>query len=261
MEVKSESKLVLLMKKVFKTDRFFASPFRMEEKVLGVFVLLNTMPGEWERKLFFSMLDIMEMAYRSSELELKNHQLEIYDQSTKLLNRKHLLARMDEEFDRAKRTSHPLSFMLIEIHNERELTEQLGEKAYESLMVHVSKVLRKTNRVNDMVARFQNSLFAVLMPHTPHMGAAVKAEKIRKVFENMEFPILDKVAADRVHINVGVTAYPNFSYDVDSMIRTADEAVEKVKNSGGNRVCLASAPLGYTPEFEPVSIEDNYNKE
>ena len=112
-----------------------------------------------------------------------------------------------------------------------------------------------------MVARFQNSLFAVLMPHTPHMGAAVKAEKIRKVFENMEFPILDKVAADRVHINVGVTAYPNFSYDVDSMIRTADEAVEKVKNSGGNRVCLASAPLGYTPEFEPVSIEDNYNKE
>ncbi len=249
-----------MMKKVFNKESFFSTPFRMDDKVLGIFVIFDLMKEKYQRSKMFYMLDILELAYRSSELELRNHQLEIYDMNTKLINRRHFMDRLEEEMDRARRTSHPLAVIIIDLDNQKRLFEQLGEKSFEVLMAQVGKVLRKTNRVNDIVSRFHSSLFAILLPHTPSMGAAVKAEKIRRILESHQFSVLQNTEFENLSFSFGVNEFPSLASDSDALIRGADEAVEQVKVAGGNRVCLATPPPGFEPEYQPIQVEDRFKE-
>jgi len=100
------------------------------------------------------------------------------------------------------------------------------------------------------VARIEASGFAILMPHTPHMGAAMKAERIRRMIVATRFPSL--VEAGSITVSCGVSEYPSFTSDAESLLRSAREALDQVRDGG--RVCLATAPQGFQSDFIPHEV-------
>jgi len=105
------------------------------------------------------------------------------------------------------------------------------------------------------ISRLGGEEFGILCAHTPGVGAAIKAEKIRLTIENTKFPNGEKQPLGKVTVSMGVSEFPSFVNDGQALIRSADDALYKVKQGGRNRVCMAEAPANFKPEFTPVSPE------
>jgi PleD family two-component response regulator len=72
--------------------------------------------------------------------------------------------------------------------------------------------------------------------------------------EATKFPVLEARGFGHLTVSCGVSEYPSFSSDGESLVRTADEALAQVREHGGNRVCLATAPEGFQIDFSPQVV-------
>jgi diguanylate cyclase (GGDEF)-like protein len=109
--------------------------------------------------------------------------------------------------------------------------------------------VRKTSRINDIVGRLSEDELGLVLPHTGGRGAAIKAERLRRMVESADFSkVLGRQRA--VTVSVGVSKYPSFCHDADELYQSADNALFQVKEAGMNRVCLASVPDGFVADFE-----------
>jgi diguanylate cyclase (GGDEF)-like protein len=77
-----------------------------------------------------------------------------------------------QELKRAKRHQHPLSLVLIEIPNPRNLADQL-----ETLFLEVAKILRKRIREEDIIGR-DNGHFGILLPETDQTGSKAVVQRL-----------------------------------------------------------------------------------
>src|SRR4030042_3056070 len=77
-----------------------------------------------------------------------------------------------QELKRAKRHQHPLSLVLIEIPNPRNLADQL-----DTLFLEVAKILRKRIREEDIIGR-DNGHFGILLPETDQTGSKAVVQRL-----------------------------------------------------------------------------------
>src|SRR5690606_5999552 len=117
------------------------------------------------------------------------------------------------------------------------------------LLKAISKLMQKTSRTSDIVARLGGEEFSIILPHTDLMGAAVKAEKLRQAVESTKFPFGETQPMGFISISIGVSEYPSISRDAEGLIKAADDALYKVKETSRNRVCVAQAIEGFEPDF------------
>ena len=113
----------------------------------------------------------------------------------------------------------------------------------------IGMILKKTTRATDIIARTGPDEIMFILPHTDHLGAAVKAERIRRMIETTKFPVLENQEMNHLSVSVGVSEYPSFCNDAESLLKSCDEALFQVKQAGGNRVCISTPPMGFQPDF------------
>jgi len=99
--------------------------------------------------------------------------------------------------------------------------------------------LKKGLRKHDTVARYGGEEFALLLPETNLNGAAIVAQRYRKQVEEKNFGSPRKPL--RSTISIGVSCYHEVVMEsAEDLIRHADEALYRAKQSGRNRVELAT---------------------
>jgi diguanylate cyclase (GGDEF)-like protein len=84
----------------------------------------------------------------------------------------HFTKCLRQELKRAKRHQHPLSLVLIEIPNPRNLADQL-----ETLFLELAKILRKRIREEDIIGR-DNGHFGILLPETDETGSKAVVQRL-----------------------------------------------------------------------------------
>ena len=134
------------------------------------------------------------------------------------------------------------------------MNERIGSRQADSVLKMVAMILKKTARVSDIVARSGSDEVVLLLPHTNHQGAMIKAERIRRMIESTRFPILQGLQTEPLTISCGVSEYPSFCNDAESLVRSADEALMQVKRSGGNKICLTKPSPGFQMDFTPLDV-------
>jgi diguanylate cyclase (GGDEF)-like protein len=241
---------------VFRLERFTAFPLMNGEEVLGVFVVLSDqdLSAAGGHSLLLSFRNIFDIVYKKNTLLKEKHARDTNDLVTGLLNRRHLALRLDDEVSRSRRIMMPLSILTFQIDRLQKLREQIGFQQSDFILKTIASVLRKTARVHDILARTGSDQLVILMPHTPHIDAAIKAEAARRVVEATDFPMLERCGIKGVTVSCGVSEYPSFCEDADGLIQTADEALTQVIRAGGNKVCLASTPEGFCMDFVPREV-------
>lgn len=186
-----------------------------------------------------------QLAVINETLRKKNkelHELSITDSLTGLYNRKHLMETLENEVARSKRHKHDFSVLVIDIDHFKEYNDTYGHLAGDEVLSRLATVFKESVRSCDYVARYGGEEFILVLPEIGPEDGVKAAERIRKKVAKESF------AGDgetiQVTVSVGVASYPKDGDDSQSIIRHADTALYKSKESGRNRVVLA----GETPK-------------
>jgi diguanylate cyclase (GGDEF)-like protein len=179
----------------------------------------------------------------ASELKGANEKLRslaFTDGLTGLYNHRFFQDMLDREMNRVERYSRSLSLILIDIDHFKNVNDTYGHPQGDAVLSSIAKLFEDTIRRPDMAARYGGEEFAIVLPETNTKGAVVLAERLRKLVEDKEFPVEDKLI--RVTISLGVTTYDSSAgkKTKDEVIAAADKALYNSKGTGRNKLSLVA---------------------
>jgi len=168
--------------------------------------------------------------------------LSITDTLTGVGNRRYLNDQLDQDWERAKRTRQPISIMIVDIDNFKQLNDRYGHLNGDIALRSTADAIKaKIERATDKLARWGGEEFAIVLPDTPSAGAQQVAENIRSAVELNTIRFTANNTC-QVTISIGVhtiTPLRDGSSSLDEFILRADNALYHAKSAGKNRVCVA----------------------
>lgn len=175
------------------------------------------------------------------------------DSLTKVFNRRHFDAKMEEEIERVGRNRRPMTLILLDIDHFKSINDTYGHLQGDRILEEIGRLLTTRTRKSDVVCRYGGEEFVILMPLTEIESALGVAEDIRKKIESHRFTHISTPEADfeTVTVSMGISTLMPARYgDSDkikqvakSLIQAADEALYKAKQGGRNRIVSQGGPL------------------
>jgi diguanylate cyclase (GGDEF)-like protein len=182
---------------------------------------------------------ILLIALSGLGLSEKLTTLAIKDPLTNLYNQNYIKARLQEEIYRSERYKYPISLMMIDLDDFKQINDQYGHLVGDRILQSFGSLLQDMVRASDIPARYGGEEFLIVMPQTACLDAAASAERIRK--EVSLYPFRFGAARERTcqfTISVGVYASPYHSQNVDEIIGLADAALFRAQKEGKNKVIV-----------------------
>ncbi len=196
-----------------------------------------TKPFETEI-LIAKMKGLIKLKELQEEIKEKNKILEtlaITDGLTGAYNHRYFYTRLTEEFERAKRYHTSISLIMIDLDFFKKVNDKYGHLVGDSVLAEIAHILQHNIRKHDVFARYGGEEFVLLLPHTSFEGALKEAERLRKAVESHRFA--NMANAGEITISLGCVSYPDVDIkNPEDMVKFADEALYRAKNSGRNRV-------------------------
>ncbi|MBV9931507.1 MAG: diguanylate cyclase [Alphaproteobacteria bacterium] len=160
------------------------------------------------------------------------------DTLTGLANRRHLIATIDTEVRRARRTGRSLSFAILDIDHFKRINDTHGHAGGDAVLREIAAVLRETTRETDLLGRIGGEEFAVLMPETDTAQAERACERLRAAVAGRTISLAPGVET-RVTISTGVALLSGEEAG-DQLMARADRALYEAKAGGRNQVRMAA---------------------
>lgn len=167
-----------------------------------------------------------KMIRKITEIQNKIELMAITDDGTGLFNRRHILARFSEEFERAKRYGKDLGCIMIDLDNFKEINDTYGHIEGDRVLKKISMIMQHSVRIYDILGRFGGEEFLIVLPDTALDETVVLAERVRQ-------SVRDESSQERkVTVSLGATCMQESDATVDSMIRRADDNLYQAKKKG-----------------------------
>lgn len=173
------------------------------------------------------------------ELRDKMKTLATTDELTGLHNRKYLLERMEQEISRAKRYATPLSLLLFDLDFFKAVNDIYGYEWGDVLLKSIADKLRNVIRKEDVLTRYGDEEYVVVLPNTSEENAFLFAERFRKEVERMEFIPAGEEERHPITISGGIATFPcvpDTEEDANTIIRYAEHALYNAKKRGKNKI-------------------------
>ncbi|MHB8088440.1 MAG: GGDEF domain-containing protein, partial [Anaerolineaceae bacterium] len=167
----------------------------------------------------------------------KNKQLEQMSRTdflTKLNNRSELLERLGYETKRATRTKEPLSLVMFNVDDLKQVNDRYGQSVGDKVLTEIAKIITSSVRVTDIVGRFGGDEFMLILPACKAADALTVAEQIRESVELNHFE--DQI---RVSTSGGIHQFNGES--IDQLIVAVGKLVLRAKQNGQNRIEVSAA--------------------
>ncbi len=197
--------------------------------------------------------DISERKQYESRLEFQAH----HDALTQLPNRVLFKAQLDEALLRAKRNKRGTGVMFIDLDRFKAVNDTLGHEVGDLLLKAAAARMKSCLRACDLVGRLGGDEFAVILDELDNCEDAVAvAEKlVSKLAASFDF------AGRLVSISasIGIACYPDDGSDGETLLKSADAAMYRAKESGRcayrfhSCVTEPEAPSVSTAAAEPVA--------
>ena len=153
------------------------------------------------------------------------------DHKTGLLNSRGIDQPARAEFSRALRLGHPLSVLLCDVDNLREINNSVGHLEGDAALAVVANAFRAELRAYDLCARFGGDEFLVVLPETDEEEAVVVAQRIQAWLEENPLPTSEGKLA--VGISIGVGSLHEGEQEIGTLLARADAAMYAEKRAGG----------------------------
>ena len=149
----------------------------------------------------------------------------ISDPLTGLANYRRLLAVIETELDRSRRTHRPFSVVLLDMDGLKSINDRYGHLVGSRSLVRLAKILRNHSRAIDTPARYGGDEFALVLPEAKKEIASRVAARIReRLTMETEEPALS--------VSAGIAAYPEDGDTPEKLLGAADRALYRMKHRG-----------------------------
>ena len=176
-----------------------------------------------------------------------------YDLLTQLPNRALLMDRLEQAMTRHQRVLNQhslpsadaprLALMFVDLDHFKEANDEHGHAVGDALLQMVARRMTDCVRASDTVARIGGDEFIVLLPDVFGVQAALTvAENIRLSLSRPYDIVPDGGKPLSLHISssIGLALYSDHARSMGELMSVADEAMYQAKQSGRNRVQIAS---------------------
>ena len=225
----------------FPSQFVVATSLKHKQHSLGVLVLIDS-----DSQRSFTVgeeLLLEELALFASQALSIEHiigERESRDGLTGLYNQKYFKKAAEREIERIRRYGGELSLVMLDIDFFKDVNDNHGHLVGDDVLKGVAHFLTETTRLTDVTARYGGEEFGVLLAHTPLKAACAYAERLRKRVAEAKFCPLT------VTISGGVTELNADSLTVETdaltLIKAADDALYRAKDTGRDKVVCKSLP-------------------
>ena len=167
-------------------------------------------------------------------LEQQVRELAERDLLTGVFNRRHFMRIFEKEFTISRRYMNRLSILLIDIDNYKEISENFGLEAGNTVLQRFASFCEATLRKSDLFARYDGENFIVMLPNTPSLGAAIIADRLRANAEELQIPYENNTI--RITVSIGVSLVLDKDKNGSAVLARADSALYQAKKNGGNSI-------------------------
>ena len=177
--------------------------------------------------------------FKVKEFHDKINEVSTTDELTGLHNRKYLQERLDAEISRGRRYKTPLSCLLFDIDFFKVVNDMYGYEWGDVLLKNFADKLKALIRKEDVLTRYGDEEFIVILPNTSEDNAFLFAERFRRSIEKMEFIPAGEEERHPITVSGGISTYPclaNVEEDANTVIRYAEHALYNAKKRGKNKI-------------------------
>lgn len=160
--------------------------------------------------------------------ELKKLQINAAtDPLTGLYNRRLFEEYFEKELNRARRYSHHLALIILDLHEFKEVNDRHGHQQGDLVLQAAASTLRKSMRTSDFAFRIGGDEFALLLPQSDPDQAATLGRRLRANFQAAVQPMRVDVP---LGLDYGLAIYPQDGDQREVLTRVADERLYQLKH-------------------------------
>lgn len=175
------------------------------------------------------LADQIQSLAKVETLTAEVYKLAALDQLTGLYNRRSGEQRLAEEISRALRHGRPLTVLLIDLDNLKQINDRLGHAAGDFLLKQFADRLQRAIRGSDLAARLGGDEFMVLLPEC-------RVEEVKHVLARLEGL---RVAYERTEIDCGFSrGWTDFrpGETAPELLKRADDALYEDKRASKSKI-------------------------
>ncbi len=173
---------------------------------------------------------------RNEQEYLSNH-----DSLTGLPNRRFFTQRLEHALDLARRKHTELAVLFMDLDQFKSVNDTLGHDVGDDLLLQIGERLHASARSSDTLARIGGDEFNVLIENVSNIQEVEAIlEKYLTLFCE---PFTCRSHEINITVSIGVALYPQDGADSISLLKYADLAVYKAKESGRDRYSFFSEDL------------------
>ena len=155
-----------------------------------------------------------------------------HDSLTGLPNRSYSLQKLNDAVNNCQRSRKKILIMYIDLDNFKQVNDTLGHAAGDIILQETGKRLKLALRKTDTVARLSGDEFMVIIDELQDLEQA--KELAVKVLHLFDQPFQMNKHLFHTSTSIGLAVFPDDATDAESLLKSADMALYKVKDTGRN---------------------------
>jgi diguanylate cyclase (GGDEF)-like protein/PAS domain S-box-containing protein len=174
------------------------------------------------------MRDITERKKTAERMAYLAH----YDSLTGLPNRTLFHQRLEHALSIAERPGRSLEILFLDLDRFKEINDTLGHATGDQVLKETADRLQIILRESDTVARLGGDEFVVLVENVdePHRGGTIAA----KILAALAPPFMRERHPLQITTSIGISCFPTDGKDAGTLLKKADIAMYRAKESGRN---------------------------
>lgn len=237
-----------LLQQGFVVTDYYLRPLWSARGLEGVMVFWPA--GDFDIKALDNEWAVFSSQFQLIDLKARYDELNVVDPVTEAHNRDFYMKTLEMEVSRARRLQKPVSVIKLTLDQWADVKAKSGELVRDSILKSLVAIIKKTGRTNDFVCLTKEGELSLILPHSARQGAAVRAERLRRIVEAQSF----QYAEGPLTVSCGVSEYPSFCSSAVELDHTAGQAMAYIQARGGNKLCLYKPLDKFKPDFEVPPI-------
>jgi len=217
---------------------YITKPFYLKEVLARIRIHLRL--KEYQEILARKNQELEEFFDLLLELNAKLEEIARKDEIMQIWNRRAFNEQINNTHNFSVRYMRPYSIIIVDLDHFKNYNDLYGHQKGDQVLQAVAQTISNSCRITDFVARYGGEEIVVLLPETEAKSSLVIAERIISSIRDLNIEHADNENLGIVTASVGVSSFlpdKNKAESWEDVLKKADEALYRAKNTGRNRVC------------------------